>query len=294
MNVIVIAGPTASGKTALGVSLAKSIDGEIVSCDSMQIYKDIPICSAQPTKEEMENVPHHAMGFLEFSERFTAVDYRELAMEKIRDIISRGKQPILVGGTGMYFHFLIYEPDFMPEDTAGVREKLEKEETSHLYERLKAINPETKISQNDRKRIMRALEVFELTGKVPRDNFDEKRKNKEFDFKLFCVSPDREILYERINKRVDLMLEAGMEQEVRQAIEKGAREEHQCFKAIGFRQFADYFNGLCTRQEAIDKIKQESRRYAKRQLTWMRKEDAVWLSGTKEENLKRILEEMRK
>lgn len=292
MSVIVIAGPTASGKTALGVALAKKLNGEIISCDSMQIYKDIPICSAQPTEEEMENIPHHLMGFLEFDARFTAVDYRELALEKIREVISRGKQPILVGGTGMYFHFLIYEPDFMPEDKNGVREKLEKEETQSLFKRLQEINPQTKINSADRKRILRALEVFELTGKVPKDNFDEKRKNQEFDFKLFCISPERKVLYERINKRVDLMLEAGMEDEVRATINKGANETHQCFKAIGFRQFVDYFNGLCTRQEAIDKIKQESRRYAKRQETWMRKEEALWLNGTKEENLQRILDEL--
>ena len=294
MSVIVIAGPTASGKTALGVTLAKKLNGEIISCDSMQIYKDIPICSAQPTEEEKENIPHHLMGFLDFDSRFTALDYRIMAQEKLRDIISRGKQPIIVGGTGMYFHWLIYKPDFMPEDTSEVRKRLDEKDTEELFTRLTGINPETKIKANDRKRIIRALEVFELTGALPKDSAKDREKDTEFDFKLFCISPEREVLYERINKRVDIMVENGMLNEVRAIYEKGVNEEHQSFKAIGCRQLIDHFNGLCTLEEAIEKIKQESRRYAKRQLTWMRGEEAVWLSGTAEENVNTVLKEMEK
>ncbi len=279
MSVIVIAGPTASGKTSLGVRLAKKLDGEIISCDSMQIYKDIPICSAQPTVEEREGIPHHLMGFLEFDERFTAFDYREKALQCIEDIKKRNKQPIIVGGTGMYFHWLIYEPDFMPEDKGETRSRLEKEDTDVLFKRLSELNPNTLIASNDRKRIIRALEVYALTGALPKDSAKEKVKNPQYDFKLFCISPEREVLYQRINKRVDLMLEAGMEDEIRCLYEKGVNEEHQCFKAIGCRQFIDYFNGECTFNEAIEKIKMESRRYAKRQLTWMRGEDAVWVDS---------------
>ncbi len=294
MKVIVIAGPTASGKTALGVELAKKLNGEIISCDSMQIYKDIPICSAQPTKEEKENIPHHLMGFLDFDSRFTALDYRRLALEKIRDIISRGKQPIIVGGTGMYFHWLIYKPDFMPEDTGEVRQKLDKNETSELFERLKKLNPQTRIKENDRKRIIRALEVYELTGSLPKDTAKEKEKDTEFDFKLFCISPEREFLYEKINKRVDIMLENGMLEEVRAIYDKGINEDHQAYKAIGCRQLIDYFKGTCTLSDAVEKIKQESRRYAKRQLTWMRSEEATWLLGTLNENINTILKELEK
>ncbi len=294
MKVIVIAGPTASGKTFLGVELAKRLNGEIISCDSMQIYKDIPICSAQPTEAEKENIPHHLMGFLDFSSRFTALDYREMALNKIRDIISRNKQPIIVGGTGMYFHWLIYKPDFMPEDNLSLRKELEEKATEALFSELLSINPETNIKANDRKRIIRALEVFSLTGQLPKDTQKDREKDTEFDFKLFCISPEREILYEKINKRVDIMMENGMLEEVRAIYEKGINDEHQAYKAIGCRQLIDYFNGLYTLDEAIEKIKQESRRYAKRQLTWMRSEEAVWLSGTLNENINTILKELEK
>ena len=288
-KVIVIAGPTASGKTALGVNLAKQINGEIISCDSMQIYKDLPICSAQPTEEEKQGIPHHLMGFLDFSDRFTAYDYRILALEKIRDIINRGKQPIIVGGTGMYFHWLIYNPDFMPESTNEVRKELEKEETDVLFNRLLELNADTKIKSEDRKRIIRALEIHALTGALPKDTIKEKEKNTEFDFKLFCVSPDREILYERINKRVDIMVEQGIVSEVKALYESGLTEDHQPYKAIGCRQIIDYFKGLYSLEEALEKVKQESRRYAKRQLTWMKSEDAIWLNGDLFENINTIL-----
>ncbi len=292
MKVIVIAGPTASGKTALGVELAKKLNGEIISCDSMQIYKDIPICSAQPTEEEKENIPHHLMGFLEFTDRFTALDYRNMALNKIRDIISRKKQPIIVGGTGMYFHWLIYKPDFMPEDTGDVRKGLEEKSTEELFSRLTEINPQTNIKANDRKRIIRSLEVFALTGELPKDTQKEREKDTEFDFKLFCISPEREILYKKINKRVDIMLENGMLKEVENVFKKGINDDHQAFKAIGCRQLIDYFKDDCTLDDAVEKIKQESRRYAKRQLTWMRGEEATWLNGTLNENIDTILKEI--
>ena len=168
-----------------------------------------------PTAAEKEGIPHHLMGFLDFHQRFTALDYREMALERIDDVIRRGKQPIIVGGTGMYFHWLIYEPDFMPEDRGETRRRLENKETEALYGRLLKINPETRISLNDRKRIIRSLEVFELTGQLPKDNIKEKRKSEKYDFKLFSISPEREALYERINKRVNIMLEGGMLQEVK-------------------------------------------------------------------------------
>ncbi len=288
-KVIVIAGPTASGKTALGVNLAKELNGEIISCDSMQIYKGIPICSAQPTEEEKQGIPHHLMGFVDFTNRFTAYDYRILALEKIRDILSRGKQPIIVGGTGMYFHWLIYTPDFMPESTSEVRKELEKEETHVLFSRLLELNADTKIKSEDRKRIIRALEIHALTGALPKDTIKEKEKNTEFDFRLFCISPQREILYERINKRVDIMVEQGIFEEVKAIFDAGITEDNQAYKAIGCRQIIDYFNGLCTREEALEKVKQESRRYAKRQLTWMKSEEAIWLNGTMEENITTII-----
>ncbi len=275
MTVYVIAGPTASGKTKLGVELAKRTNGEVVSCDSMQIYRDIPICSAQPTEDEKQGIPHHLMGFLDFSERFTVADYREKALDAIRDIFSRGKQPIVVGGTGLYFHWLMYEPDFGAESNGEVRQALARLSNDELYARLTAVDPDTAISKNDTKRLIRALEIYELSGSVSQKM--QKRRNTEFDFRLYCVAPEREELYSRINARVDIMLENGMREEIYSLWKKGINESHQCYKAIGCRQLIDLFEGRCTEQEAIEKIKQESRRYAKRQLTWMRGEkDAVW------------------
>ena len=289
MSVIVIAGPTASGKTKLGVELAKRLDGEIISCDSMQIYKELPICSAQPTEEEKEGIPHHLMGFLPFDARFTAEDYRVLAEEKLRDIISRGKQPIIVGGTGMYFHFLIYKADFLPENEE-IRKKLNEFSTEELYERLRGLDEGTAIAANDRKRISRALEVYEITGKLPPDTFKERTRNTEFDYRLFCISPERQVLYDKINRRVDIMLENGLVDEVKRLYELGINESHQSYKAIGCRQLKEYFEGKISLSEAAEKIRQDSRHYAKRQLTWMRGEDAHWLNGTLEENINSILE----
>lgn len=167
MSVIMIAGPTASGKTRLGIEAAKRLNGEVISCDSMQIYRDIPICSAAPTREEMQGVAHHLIGFLPFDAKFTVVDYREAALKKVREVLSRGKQPIFVGGTGMYVHSLIYEPDFAGGFDEALRRRLEEMENQELYERLLEADKNTKISANDRKRLIRALEVYTLTGKTP-------------------------------------------------------------------------------------------------------------------------------
>lgn len=274
MNVIIIAGPTASGKTALGVSLAKKLNGEIVSCDSMQIYRDLPICSAQPDEDEKEGIPHHLMGFADAFDGFSVEEYREKALCVIRDIISRGKQPIVVGGTGMYFHYLIYTPEFAPKSDGEVRKEFDGMTTEELYRQYVALGGET-IEKNDRKRLIRALETHILTGSLPQKS--EKKRNGEFDFKMFCISPKREVLYGRINLRVDRMFSAGLEEEVKALFLRRVTEENQCAKAIGCRQLFEYFRGECTFEEAKEKIKQESRRYAKRQLTWMRKEDAFWI-----------------
>lgn len=288
MSVIVIAGPTASGKTALGVKLAKELSGEVISCDSMQIYKDIPICSAMPAREETEGIPHHLMGFLNYDEPFSVEEYRKLAQEKIRDIIARGKQPIVVGGTGMYFHYLIYEPDFAPRDEIA-RASLEKLSTEELYEKYVALGG-GRIEKNDRKRLVRALEIQSATGELPKKG--NREKTDEFEFKMFCISPERDILYDRINKRVDKMFEQGLEKEVRALYDKGADEENQCVKAIGCRQMFEYFRGEISLLEAKEKIKQESRRYAKRQLTWMRREDAVWIDPAVCDPFNTVLKEL--
>ena len=290
MSVLIIAGPTASGKTRLGAELAKRLDGEVISCDSMQIYRDIPICSAAPTREEMQGIPHHLIGFLPFNAAFTVVDYREAARKKVRDILARGKQPIFVGGTGLYVHSLLYEPDFAGGFDETLRRSLDALPNEELYARLQKADKDTKISPGDRKRMLRALEVYMLTGKTPQQGSSWRKKSTEFDYKLFCISPPREVLYERINCRVEEMLAAGMEEEIRRLHQLGINETHQCYKAIGCRQLIEYFEGKITREQAVEKIKTESRRYAKRQLTWMRGEEAIWLEG--KNPLEKILEEL--
>ena len=209
MSVLILAGPTASGKTRLGAELAGRLGGEIISCDSMQIYRDIPICSAAPSKEERRGIPHHLIGFLPFDARFTVVDYRREALKKIREILARGKQPILVGGTGLYVHSLLYEADFAGGQDEALRRSLEALTDAELYARLLEADRNTKISPSDRKRMLRALEVYALTGKTPQQGESWRKKSSEFAYKLFCISPPREALYERINRRVEEMLEAG-------------------------------------------------------------------------------------
>lgn len=290
MSVLIIAGPTASGKTQLGIKAAKRFGGEVISCDSMQIYRDIPICSAAPTKEEMQGIPHHLIGFLPFNAAFTVVDYRREALEKIREILARGRQPIFVGGTGLYVHSLLYEADFAGGHDEALRRSLDALPNEELYARLQKADKDTKISPADRKRMLRALEVYELTGKTPQQGSSWRKKSTEFDYKLFCISPPREALYEKINRRVDAMLDFGMEEEIRRLYAQGVNETHQCYKAIGCRQLIEYFEGKTTREQAVEKIKTESRRYAKRQLTWMRGEEAVWLEGN--DPLKQLQEEL--
>lgn len=291
MNAIIIAGPTASGKTRLGVELAKKIGGEIISCDSMQIYKEIPICSAAATSEEMQNIPHHLLGIIDFKTPFSVVAWREEAIKACKDIEKRGKMPIFVGGTGMYVHSLIYKPNFFAKSDASLRNELNALSCEELFLRVTAIDKDTHINQNDKKRLVRFLEIFALTGQAPKKD-EWKQKNTDISCKLFCISPERETLYERINARVDQMLEQGLVEEIRSLHAQGISEQDQCYKAIGCRQLIDYFEQKCSFEEAVDAIKRESRRYAKRQLTWMRgEEDAIWL--TTKNPLNEIMERIR-
>ena len=221
-KVIVICGPTASGKTALSIELAKKINGEIVSCDSMQIYKEMDIGTAKPTKEEMQGIKHYMIDIISPDERYSVADYKKQAKQAIREIIAKGKVPIVVGGTGLYVDSLIYEIDY-PKNKFDekYREELEKrvqqEGLNVLYEEAKKIDEEAikKISQNDKKRILRILEIYHATGKNKTEQEKESRKNEvEFDYKVFALNMEREKLYERINKRVDIMIEQGLIEEV--------------------------------------------------------------------------------
>lgn len=298
-KVIVIVGPTASGKTALSIELAKKIDGEIISCDSMQIYKDMNIGSAKPTIEEMQGIKHYMIDIAEPTERFSVAEYKKRSEEAIEEILQKGKVPIIVGGTGLYANSLIYNIEYneimLDEEYRKNLMKIAETEAglATLYEKARSIDPVAmeKISSNDKKRIIRVLEIKHSTGKNKTELELESRKNEvKYEYKVFAINMPREILYNRINKRVDIMIENGLIDEVENIIEK-YKEFPTAMQAIGYKEIVMYLKGELTKQEAIEKIKQESRRYAKRQITWFKKiENIKWIDGLKDkdENIKFI------
>lgn len=286
-KVIVICGPTASGKTKLSIEIAKKLNGEIVSADSMQIYQDMTIGTAKPTKEEMQGIKHYLIDCVSPSVRYSVAEYKKDAIKAIDEIIGKGKTPIVVGGTGLYVNSLIYGIDY-PEIEIDLeyRNKLEeiaeKEGLESLYERAKKIDPEAarSISSNDKKRICRILEIYHTTGKTKTEQELESRKNgPKYNYLVFGIQMDREKLYHRINKRVDIMIEEGLIEEVKQVLAK-YKEFPTAMQGLGYKEVVEYLNGITTKEEMIEKIKMETRRYAKRQLTWFRKyEDMTWIDG---------------
>ncbi len=300
-KVIVICGPTASGKTALSIELAKRINGEVVSADSMQIYKDMDIGSAKVTKEEMQGIKHYLVDCVSPDERYSVANYKLDAKKAIEEILKKGKTPIVVGGTGLYIDALIYEIEYQDvKINESYRKELESIKQNQglevLYERAVKIDPEAmkKISPNDSKRIMRVLEIYEATGKNKTEQEAESRlKEIPYNYKVFAITMDREKLYERINKRVDIMIENGLIEEVKELLKK-YKEFPTAMQALGYKEVKEYLDGKLTKQEMIDKIKQESRRYAKRQLTWFRKnKQTIWIDGLNDmqKNINIILEE---
>lgn len=292
-KVIAIAGPTASGKTALAVELAKKINGEVISCDSMQIYKDMSIGTAKPTVEEMDGVPHYLIDFVSPDERYSVADFKRDAEEKIEYVLSKGKVPILCGGTGLYIDTLVLGIDYPEieldqEYRDELMKKAESEEgLKELYEEAKSIDPEAmeKISENDKKRITRVLELYKAIGKTKTELEKISRSNGvKYDYRVFAIDMDREKLYDRINRRVDIMIEQGLIDEVRNVIDKYDKFP-TAMQGLGYKEVVEYFDGKLTKQEMIDKIKQETRRYAKRQLTWFRKnKNIVWIDGLDDRN----------
>ena len=300
-TVIVICGPTASGKTALSIELAKRINGEIISADSMQIYKDMDIGSAKVTLDEMQGIKHYLIDCVYPNERYSVANYKQDAKAAIKEIIAKGKIPIVVGGTGLYIDSLIYEIEYKDieineEYRRELEEIREKEGLEVLYEKALEIDPKAmeKISPNDFKRITRVLEIYEATGKTKTEQEAESRLNEiPYDYKVFAIDYDREKLYERINKRVDDMLEKGLVDEVKTLLEKYS-EFPTAMQGLGYKEVKQYFDGKLSKEEMIEKIKQESRRYAKRQFTWFRKnKQTIWINGeaNAEKNIDIILEE---
>lgn len=297
--VYVIGGPTASGKSKLAVELAKKVNGEIISADSMQIYKEMNIGTAKVNKEEMQGVQHYLVDFVSPDERYSVSNFKKDAERAIEEILAKGKTPIVVGGTGLYIDSLIYGIEFQNEEVdLEYREKLNKiadeKGLESLYKKAQEIDPEAmkKISINDKKRIIRVLEIYHKTGKTKTEQELQSRKNEvKYEYKVFAITMDREKLYERIEKRVDFMIEQGLIEEVKQILEK-YHTFPTAMQGLGYKEVVEYLEGSCTKEEMIEKIKKETRHYAKRQLTWFRKnKETIWLDGEKstDENVSIIL-----
>ncbi len=284
-KIICVVGPTASGKTGLGIALAKHFDGEVISADSMQIYCDMHIASAAPDQSETQGIPHHLVEFLPYGSSFTVADYVKAARQKIAEVASRGKQPIIVGGTGLYINSLINNVEFIEQKTdLKLREKITREFDNIggqvMLERLREIDPEAaeKLHENDKRRIIRAFEIYESTGNTKSFN-DELSLQNESPYKTCMIGityRDREKLYERINTRVDIMLENGLLDEAKDAFQKNLGGG--AVQAIGHKEFFDYFSGETSFDEAVENLKRSTRRYAKRQLTWFNKDERInWI-----------------
>ncbi|MBU9722659.1 MULTISPECIES: tRNA (adenosine(37)-N6)-dimethylallyltransferase MiaA [Bacillaceae] len=286
-KIFIIVGPTAVGKTATGISLAKNFNGEIISGDSMQVYKGMDIGTAKVTVEEMDGIPHHLIDIKEPDQSFSVAEFQGRAKEYIHSISERRKLPIIVGGTGLYINSVIYDYDF--SDSVGdskLRAELENYAKTHgntaLHEKLKEIDPISynELHPNNIRRVIRAIEVYKLTGK-PIGERPDQPKESPYDATVIGLTMDRQILYDRIDARVDLMIEQGLIDEVNKLYQSGLRD-CQSVQAIGYKEIYLYLSGELGKEEAIDLLKQNSRRYAKRQLTWFRnKMDIQWFDMTK-------------
>ena len=297
-RIICIAGPTASGKTALAVELAKELNGEVVSCDSMQVYRRMDIGTAKPTKDEMQGIPHHMLDVADPEEDFSVSRYCAMAEPIVADILRRGKTAIIAGGTGLYMDSLIRGNAFAPFPSTGVREALEAQADDlgmeTMLARLQAIDPEaaSRLHRKDRKRILRALEVYLETGQtITEHNRRTQAVPPRFHpLWLGLDFEDRADLYARIDRRVGLMLEQGLMEEIQGLLASGIPPRATAMQAIGYKEFVDALEGRCTLEQAADQVRQSSRRYAKRQLTWFRRNQAMhWLTRTPETGVEEIL-----
>ena len=300
IKIVAVVGPTASGKTALSIALAKRFDGEIVSCDSMQVYKRMDIGTAKPTAEEMDGVPHHLIDIAEPDTVYSCAEYVCDAKEAIKDIVSRGKLPILCGGTGLYLDSLLRGGSFEVTDTdPEYREKMMRlaaeNGNASVHSMLKEIDPESAaaIHPNNVKRVIRALEIYKTTGKT-KTELDRLSLESESDYDALVIGlryEDRDRLYERIDKRVDMMLEMGLEREIRGLLDEGVFDSSgTATQAIGYKELLGYIKGETPYEEAVSLLKQSTRRYAKRQLTWFSNHSNVtWIDVKNENNFEQIL-----
>ena len=301
-NIICIAGPTASGKTALAVELAKELNGEVISCDSMQVYKYMDIGTAKPTLEEMEGITHHMLSVAEPWEDFSVSRYCEMATPIVDDVLARGKTAIIAGGTGLYMDALIRGNTFAPYPTTGRREELEalaaREGIEAVLTQLRAVDPESaqRLHPSDQKRIIRAMEVYLETGEtITSHNLKTQSIPPRYTPVWFGLEDtNRQTLYARIDKRVEIMVEQGLIAEIEALLARGIPPKCTAMQAIGYKEFLDALNGICTVEEAVAQVQQSSRHYAKRQLTWFRKNQAMhWLLRDPEDTTREIAEKAR-
>lgn len=283
-KVVVIVGPTASGKTAVSIELAKKINGEIISADSMQIYKYMDIGTAKPTLDEMQGIKHYMLDVVMPDETFNVAKYKSMAESAIEEILKKGKVPIIVGGTGLYINTLVDGIEFadVPGDEEYRNELIEKgyrEGAMSIYKELEKVDSESakKIDPNNIRRVARALEIYKVTGKTKTQLDIESRKEVKYDYRLFGMEWDRETLYNRIDLRVDKMIEAGLIDEVRNVIEK-FKISNTAVQGLGYKEVIEFLNGNISYEEMIEKLKLETRHYAKRQLTWFRRDKRIkWI-----------------
>jgi tRNA dimethylallyltransferase len=296
-KVVVIIGPTAVGKTKLSIELAKRLNGEIISGDSMQIYRHMDIGTAKVKPEEMDGIPHYMIDIKEPTEPFSTAEFQQLVRRYIHEISEKGKLPIIVGGTGLYIQSVLYDYQF--SETGGdeafrreLEELAERNGPETVFEKLKEVDPLSaeRIHPNNVRRVIRALEIYHMTGKTMTESLEAQNNELLYDAVLIGLTMDREKLYNRINYRVDLMMEEGLLEEVKRLYDNGIRD-CQSIQAIGYKELYDYFEQKTTLQEAVEALKTNSRRYAKRQLTWFRnKMDVTWFDVTNGEKTEEILQ----
>ena len=297
---IILTGPTAVGKTDLSIQLAKAMNGEIISADSMQVYRHMDIGSAKVTPEEMDGVPHHLIDVLEPEVEFNVVVFQKLAKEALTGIYERGHIPIIVGGTGFYIQALLYDIDFTENDgDTAIRRELEKlaqtQGAGCLHQMLQEIDPESAaaIHQNNVKRVIRAIEFYRQTGKkISLHNEQEREKQSPYQFLYYVLDTDRKTLYERIDRRVDLMMEHGLVDEVKHLADMGCTRDMVSMQGLGYKEILDYLSGEISLEEAVYILKRDTRHFAKRQITWFKRErDVRWLELEQFQNdRKKVLE----
>lgn len=300
-DLIIIAGPTAVGKSAVSIELAKRIGGSVISADSMQVYKGMDIGTAKLSPEEMCDIPHYLIDVLDPCEDFNIVMFKEMATSAIKEITDAGRIPIITGGTGFYIQSVLYDIDFPEGDEmTQYREKLaeliERKGPEHVHAMLRAVDPEAaaRIHPNDHRRMIRALEYNRQTGgRISQHNTEASEHKSPYNFCYFVLTDDREKIYERINSRVDAMIDGGLVDEVKRLMDQGLTKDNVSMHGLGYKEIIDYLEGSCTLSEAVYTIKRDSRHFAKRQLTWFKRErDVCYINAADNDMIGKMMEEL--